>query len=103
MTPPHAHWQVDPAVRAGEPPTSVLIAPGFQGVVTGTHGMGVSTPRAALVAAATVGLARLVHMLNGGMFTSGAQSAIVAAGRPSTSTREVGNGASDDGAIPKLH
>ena len=103
MTPPHAHWQVEPSVSAGDPPTKVRTAPGFQGVVTGTHGIGVSTPRAALVAAATVGFARLVHMPNGGIFTSGTQSAIVAAGRPSMTTREAANGANDAGAIPKLH
>ncbi len=103
MTPPHAHWQVDPAVSAGFPPIKVWGAPGFHGVVTGTHGIGVSTPRAALVAAATVGLARLVHMPNGGTFTRGAKSVIVAAGRPSMTTREAGKGASDEGAIPKLH
>jgi hypothetical protein len=46
--------------------------PGTQGAaVAGTHGMGVSTPMAAEVADATVGLARLVHMLNDGMFTMG--------------------------------
>ncbi len=103
MTPPHAQLQVDPAVRAGLPPNVVRAAPGFQGVVTGTHGIGVSTPSAALVAAATVGFARLEHIPNGGMLTSGAQSLIVAAGRPSTVTRDVGNGTSDAGASPKLH
>jgi len=41
-------------VSAGEPPIKVLTAPGFHGVVTGTHGIGVSTPSAALVAAATL-------------------------------------------------
>jgi hypothetical protein len=54
MTPPYAHWHVEPAVSAGEPPIKVLTAPGFHGVVTGTHGIGVSTPSAALVAAATL-------------------------------------------------
>jgi hypothetical protein len=54
MTPRYAHWHVEPAVSAGEPPIKVLTAPGFHGVVTGTHGIGVSTPSAALVAAATL-------------------------------------------------
>src|SRR5690242_14207671 len=36
ITPPHAHWQVEPAVSAGLPPIIVFAAPGFHGVVTGT-------------------------------------------------------------------
>ena len=103
MTPPHAQLQVEPAVRAGTPPSVVRAAPGFHGVVTGTHGIGTSTPSAALVAAATVGFARLEHMPNGGMLTNGAQSLIVAAGRPSTVTREMGSGDQAAGATPKLH
>jgi hypothetical protein len=103
MTPPQAQLQVDPAVSAGTPPSVVRAAPGFHGVVTGTHGIGTSTPSAALVAAATVGFARLEHMPNGGMLTSGAQSLIVAAGRPSTVTLEMGNGDNAAGATPKLH
>lgn len=44
-------------------------APGAHGAaVTGMHGIGVSTPIAAAVTNATVGLARLVHMPNGMMF-----------------------------------
>jgi hypothetical protein len=103
MIPPQAQLQVEPAVNAGFPPTSVLTAPGFHGVVTGTHGMGVNTPSAAAVAVATVGLDRLVHMPKGGTFTSGTESMMLAAGRPSIMTRDVGSGASDDGANPKLH
>jgi hypothetical protein len=54
--------------------------PGVHGVVTGTHGMGVSTPSAAAVAAATVGLAGERHMPSVGMFTMGAQSMMLAPG-----------------------
>src|SRR6516225_8776344 len=54
--------------------------PGAQGPgKTGTQGMGVSTPSAAAVAAATVGLAGLLHMPNGGMFTIGMLSMMLAA------------------------
>ena len=103
ITPPQAQLHVDPAVKAGLPPTIVRTAPGFQGVVTGTQGIGVNTPRAALVAAATVGFDKLLHMAKGAMFTMGAKSIMVAAGLPSTITRDVGNGLRVDGAKPKLH
>ena len=56
------------------------------GVVPGTQGMGVSTPRAAAVAAATSGVARLMHMPKVGMFISGALAEMLAAGLSSTST-----------------
>jgi hypothetical protein len=95
---------VEPEVSAGLPPMAVVSAPGFHGPTTaGTHGIGVSTPRAALVAAATVGLARLEHMPKLGTFTIGAMSVMVAAGRPSIVTREVGRTLSVAGATPKLH
>ena len=48
--------------------------------------MGVSTPSAAAVAAATSGLARLLHMPNVGMLT-GSEQVMLAAGVPSTITR----------------
>ncbi len=82
---------------------SVRGAPGCHGVVTGTQGIGVKMPNAAAVAAATVGLDKLIHIPNGAMFTSGAKSVIVAAGLPSIITRDVGSGAKVEGAIPKLH
>ena len=69
---------------------------------TGTQGIGVSTPRAAAVAAATIGLASDWHIPNGAMFAPGATSVMVATGLPST----IGRGAtteSVDGASPKLH
>ena len=104
MTPPQEHMHLDGPVNAGIPPTIVCGAPGNQGpVVTGMHGIGVRTPRAAAVAAATVGLDGVVHIPNGGMFTIGAMSFVVATGLPSTSTRLVGITTSVDGAMPKLH
>jgi hypothetical protein len=104
ITPPHAQLHSEPAVNAGAPPIFVRSAPGFHGpALTGTHGIGVSTPSAAEVAAATVGFDKLVHIPNGGMFTIGAMSLIVAAGLPSMNTRLIGNTFSVDGASPKLH
>ena len=54
--------------------------PGLQGMVTGTHGMGVSVPIAAAVAAATVGFVWDLHIPNGRMLVIGAQSMMLAAG-----------------------
>lgn len=60
-------------LRHGFPPASTVGLPGAQGAgMTGMHGMGVSTPRAAAVAAATVGFAMELHMPKGMMFTIGA-------------------------------
>jgi hypothetical protein len=104
MTPPHAHTQVLGEVSTGRPPISVRVATGIHGPVGfGTQGIGVSTPSAAAVADATVGLASEVHMANGGMLASGTMSAIVAAGLPSITTRLVGMTFNVDGAMPKLH
>jgi hypothetical protein len=81
MTPAHAQAQVDVFVRAGTPLTDTAIEPGVHGAaVTGMHGCGVNTPRAAAVAAITCGLLGLMHIPNGGMFTLGAKSATVHAG-----------------------
>ena len=56
-------------------------APATQGAgITGRHGMGVSTPRAAAVADATVGLAIELHIANGMMLTIGIWSLMLAAG-----------------------
>lgn len=75
--------------------------PGVHGVVTGIQGVGVSTPLAAAVAEAVVGLANDEHIANGGMLDIGAKSMIFAAGFLSavtvgTETIKV------DGAAPKL-
>lgn len=89
--------------KAGMLPIKTVGAPGVQGAaVAGTHGAGVGTPIAAAVAAITVGLLGLEHMPNGGMFTIGAKSMIVAAGVP-VSTRFAGRTDSAAGAAPKLH
>jgi hypothetical protein len=66
------------------------------------HGIGVSTPNAAAVAAITTGFDGLEHVPNGGTFTIGAKSMMVAAGVP-VRTRLAGSTASVDGAAPKLH
>src|SRR4051812_3343595 len=101
MTPPNAQLQVDPETSAGTLPSSVFGAAGIHGPATvGMHGIGVSTPSAAEVADATVGLDRLLHMANGGMLVAGAMSEITPAGRPSTITFEDADGMKVAGAAP---
>ena len=63
--------------------------------------MGVSTPMAAAVAAATAGLAMLWHIPKGVIFTKGTLSAMVARGIADM-VFAVGNTFSMDGAMPKL-
>ena len=72
MTPAQLHMQVHPSWSAGWLPIIVCTAPGIHGEdVIGMQGMGVSTPRAAEVAAATCGLASDMHIPNGAIFTMG--------------------------------
>jgi hypothetical protein len=78
-------------------------APGAHGAgITGTHGIGVSVPKAAAVAAATVGFAKDEHIPNGMMFTSGLLSMMFASG-VWVSTLLTGKTTSELGAAPKLH
>lgn len=58
MDPPHTQLSLELSCKAGIPPSFTVALPGDQGAgVTGMHGMGVRTPSAAAVAAATLGLA----------------------------------------------
>jgi hypothetical protein len=89
--------------RAGMPPIRTVGEPGTHGVVTGMQGIGVNTPIAAAVAAATIGLAIELHVPNGMMFIIGAKSMIFAAGALSAFVMLVGKTIKLDGAAPKLH
>ncbi len=91
ITPAQLHMHLLVLFRAGMPPIMTVGDPGVQGVVTGTHGIGVSTPIAAEVADATVGLASELHMPNGGMFTIGLKSMMFAAGALSALVRFTGS------------
>ena len=72
IVPPQMQISFDELFSAGVPASNTVGAPGTQGAgVAGTQGIGVRTPNAAAVAAATVGLARLVHMPKGMMFAIG--------------------------------
>jgi hypothetical protein len=58
--------------NAGWPPIMTVGEPGAHGAdVTGTHGIGVSTPMAAAVADATVGFDGLEHIPKVGILTIG--------------------------------
>jgi hypothetical protein len=103
--PPHMHWQVDESFNAASPATVTLEAPGLQGdVVIGMHGWGVSTPKAAAVAAATCGLLGDMHIPKGIRFTMGVKSWTVAAAMlEGPLTMFVGRTESCDGALPIVH
>ena len=69
------------SVKAGMFPIKTVGEPGIQGaIVIGIQGIGVNTPKAAAVAAATIGLARDWHMPNGRTLTIGLLSIMLAAG-----------------------
>jgi hypothetical protein len=103
MTPPQMHVKVDTLSSAGALHSMTVGAPATHGAgVAGRQGIGVSTPRAAEVAAATMGLAIEVHIPNGGMFIIGTWSMMFAAIMLLVIT-VLGVGTSVLGASPKLH
>lgn len=103
MTPPHIHIRVDVLFRAGALHSNTVGAPTIHGAaVAGMQGMGVGTPKAAEVAAATVGLDGDWHMPNGRMFNIGTLSNMFAAIILLVIT-VLGVGMSVLGATPKVH
>ena len=85
--PMYAHLAVDSLVRHGLPPAIHLPCAAFQVPwIQGIHGCGVSTPRAADVAAATCGFCSDEHIPILEILTNGITSCIVATGFPSAST-----------------
>jgi hypothetical protein len=102
MTPPHVQKHLELSFSAGWFANITVGEPGAQGAVTtGMQGMGVSTPSAAAVAAATVGFAMELHIANGRMFTIGLLSMIFASGIIDI-VLFIGRTFSVDGATPKL-
>lgn len=82
---------------------STVGEPGAQGAaVTGMQGIGVNTPRAAAVAAATMGFAGELHMPKGKTLTMGLLSIMLAIGI-AVITRLAGRTIKALGATPKLH
>jgi hypothetical protein len=103
MTPPQLHMHLEELFRAGIFATNTVGDPGTQGAaVTGMQGIGVSTPSAAAVAAATIGLAGELHIPKGIILTIGLLSIMLAIGIV-VSTRFAGKTINVPGAAPKLH
>ena len=89
----------DPLSKAGMPPTNTAVDPGAQGDdVAGMQGDGENMTGKGLIVA---GLAGLLQMAKGIMFTMGALSIIVAMGAVAITLR--GNTVNADGADPKGH
>lgn len=104
ITPPYEHIHIEVEVSAGEPQILTVSEPGFHGaIVSGIHGIGVNTPIAAAVAAATVGFAGELHIPKGTIFFIGVLSPIVAAGSLLAKTLVTGKTSMDEGATPKVH
>jgi len=104
ISPAQAHISLQLVSSAGKPAIVTVGVPGVHGAVsTGIHGAGVNTPIAAAVSAITAGLLVLMHMANGGTFTIGLLSMIVAAGIPPAVTRFSGRTIRAAGVVPKLH
>lgn len=104
MTPAHMQLSLDVLLSAGKLATITVGEPGAHGVaVAGMHGMGVNTPMAAVVAAATMGLLGLLHMPKGMMFNKGMWSMMLAAGWLPDITRFLGKTTNELGAMPHVH
>src|SRR5690349_2886173 len=103
MQPPQLHMSWQLTSTAGMARLIVGGVPGIQGeVAMGTQGIGVSTPRAAAVAAATVGLAIEVQAPNGGTLATGAKAEMLAEGTAGVTIEPVGRTTRLAGATPKL-
>lgn len=103
MTPPKLHMHLEELFSAGKLEIRTVGEPGAHGAaVTGVHGIGVRTPRAAAVAEATAGLAIDWHMPNGAMFTNGLLSMMLAIGME-VIVRLTGSTLSIPGASPNEH
>lgn len=104
IAPPQLHINIEEFCRLGIFANKTVGEPTIQGAgVTGTHGIGVKAPKAAAVAAATVGFAKLEHIPNGMILTKGLWSMILAAGLLLVITLLAGKTIRLEGAAPKLH
>jgi hypothetical protein len=70
--------------------------------IIGIHGIGVKIPKAAAVAAATMGLAKLMHIPNGIIFKKVTLSKIEPHGKLQKN-EAVGNTTKGEGAAPNAH
>jgi hypothetical protein len=104
ITPPQLQIAMESLFKIG---IFFIITVGLSGnhgdTVSGMHGIGVSTPSAAAVAAITIGFAILIHIPKGIMLSIGMWSIIVAPGRFINSVILVGNTMNGPGAAPNEH
>jgi hypothetical protein len=103
MSPAYEQFNIQLASSIGMPPKKTEADPGLHGPAgAGMHGMGVRTPRAAAVAAATAGFARLIQTPKEGTFSIGMISVILPAcmGPPTTGG---GRKVNVPGAAPIVH
>jgi hypothetical protein len=104
IVPPQVHISVEESFSAGAVLIITVDAPGAHGAgVKGTQGMGVSTPIAAAVAAATCGFDGLWHIPKGMMFFIGMLSKMFAAGTGLEFTSFSGVTTSELGDMPMEH
>lgn len=104
ITPPQLHMHLQVMLSAGTLAIMTVGEPGIHGaIVIGMQGIGVSTPNAAVVAAATMGLAMDMHMTNGGMLAIGLWSMMVPAGGPPAIVVGACNALNTLGATPNEH
>lgn len=105
ITPPQVHMHFELLFKAGKLLIKTVGEPGAQGAtVAGMQGMGVSTPKAAVVAVATTGFVMVLQSPKVGIFTSGAWSMIVAARGPEVFTGgPLGITDKTLGRVPKEH
>jgi hypothetical protein len=104
ITPPKEHIQVFPTHATGPVVNNTVGLVGIQGAaIAGRQGIGVRTPNAAAVAAATIGLARLIHIPNMAIFNIGTKSVTQAAGMPPIKTPLVGKIVRGAGVAPNEH
>ena len=103
INPPELPISVLSFVIAGKLPKKIL-SDGFDHgeAITGVHGCGVKTPKAAAVAAETAGLPIELHIPNGAIFVIGTLSVMQATGCPHITTF-LGAIFKFDGANPKEH
>ncbi len=80
ITPKYEQGHFDELFNAGAFLSVTVGEPGAHAVVTGTQGVGVSTPLAAVVAEAVAGFANDEHIPNVAMLVIGIASLILAAG-----------------------
>jgi len=104
IVPAKAHMHLLVLLSAGMFAIKTVAEPGAQGpTMVGMQGIGVSTPKAAAVAAATAGFAGERHIPKGTIFTNGLKSIILAAGTPSAIVLFKGGTINVLGAMPCVH